>query len=50
MGRKVRLGQDTYRGSGRAGDMSQSFAPPKRPEDIDVGFFKSLKDSPTFIR
>jgi len=49
-GRKVRVGQDSYRGAGRAGDMSLSYAPPKRPEDVDTGFFKSLKDAPTFIR
>lgn len=48
-GRKVRVGQDTYRGSGRAGDLSLSFAPPRRPED-DGGFFKSLQDAPTFTR
>lgn len=49
LGRKIRVGMDTYRGSGRAGDLSQSFAPPRRPED-DAVFFKSLKDSPTFTR
>lgn len=49
-GRKVRVGQDTYRGAGRAGDTSLSFAPPRRPEDTDPAFFKSLKDAPTFIR
>ncbi len=49
MGRKVRVGPETYRNRGRAGDMTRSFAPPRRPED-DPSFFKSLKDSPTFIR
>lgn len=48
-GRKCRVGLDTYRGSGRAGDLSLSYAPPKRPED-DALFFKTLKDSPTFTR
>ena len=49
MGRKVRVGQGTFQGSGRAGDMSISFAAPRRPED-NAGFFKSLKDTPTFLR
>jgi hypothetical protein len=49
MGRKVRLDLNTYRGRGRAGDLSQSFAPPRRPEESPA-FFKNLKDSPTFIR
>ncbi|KAF5838198.1 hypothetical protein DUNSADRAFT_3247 [Dunaliella salina] len=48
-GRKVRVNSATYRGTGRAGDLSQSFAPTKRPEDTG-SFFKSLKDSPTFTR
>ncbi|KAG1659230.1 hypothetical protein FOA52_008999 [Chlamydomonas sp. UWO 241] len=49
MGRKVRVEADGYHGSGRAGDMSGLFGAPKRPED-DATFFKSLKDTPTFIR
>jgi hypothetical protein len=49
MGRKVRVEADGYRGSGRAGDMSALYGGPKRPED-DAMFFKSLKDTPTFIR
>lgn len=49
MGRKVRVGQDTYKGYGRAGDMSLRYGPTHRPED-DPTFFKSLKDSPTFLR
>ncbi|GAX80136.1 hypothetical protein CEUSTIGMA_g7574.t1 [Chlamydomonas eustigma] len=49
MGRKVRLDLTSYRGRGRAGDLSHSFAPPRRPEE-EPNFFKSLKDSPTFIR
>jgi len=48
-GRKVRVNSATYRGTGRAGDLSQSFAPAKRPEDTG-SFFKNLKDSPTFTR
>jgi hypothetical protein len=48
-GRKIRVGLQSYRGSGRAGDLSHSFAPPKRPED-DSTFFKTLKETPTFIR
>ena len=49
MGRKVRVDGATYRGQGRAGDATGTFAPPRRPEDAPV-FFKSLKDTPTFIR
>jgi len=49
LGRKVRVNSATYRGTGRAGDLSQSFAPTKRPEDTG-SFFKNLKDSPTFTR
>mmetsp|Transcript_14106 Transcript_14106/g.30586 ORF Transcript_14106/g.30586 Transcript_14106/m.30586 type:complete len:283 (-) Transcript_14106:418-1266(-) len=49
MGRKVRVDHMSYHGTGRAGDKSTSFAPPARPEDDPV-FFKTLKDSPTFIR
>ena len=48
-GRKIRVQQGSYLGSGRAGDMSVSFAPPRRPEE-DATFFKSLKDTPTFLR
>ncbi len=49
MGRKIRVDLTTYRGAGRAGDLSTSFAPPRRPED-DPTLFKTLKDSPTFTR
>ena len=49
MGRKVRVGHDTYGGMGRAGDMSLRYGPTYRPED-DPTFFKTLKDSPTFLR
>eukprot|EP00798_Chlamydomonas_sp_ICE-L_P020176 gene20176-26912_t len=49
MGQKVRVGQDSYKLSGRAGDMSLRYGPTHRPED-DPNFFMSLKDSPTFLR
>lgn len=49
MGQKVRVGQESYRTTGRAGDMSLRYGPTHRPED-DPTFFKSLKDSPTFLR
>ena len=46
-GRKVRVNLDTYRGRGRAGDLSQTFE--KRPEDSGT-FFKNIKDSSTYTR
>ena len=49
MGRKIRVNPVTYQGSGRAGDTSILYSSPGRPED-DAGFFKSLKDTPTFLR
>lgn len=49
MGRKIRVDNNTYDGLGRAGDLSSTFGPPRRPED-DPAFFKSHKDTPTFIR
>lgn len=49
MGRKIRVGQESYRTTGRAGDMSYLTGPQPRPED-EPAFFKTLKDSPTFIR
>lgn len=50
MGRKVRVGQETYNGSGRAGDKSLVYGAPKRPEELNPGLFRTLKDSPTFLR
>lgn len=38
MGRKIRVGMETYRGAHRAGDLSLSYGPSKRPEDT-LGFF-----------
>jgi hypothetical protein len=49
MGRKIRVDSSTYDGLGRAGDLSSMFGPPRRPED-DPNFYKSHKDTPTFIR
>lgn len=48
-GRKHKVDQGVYQGQGRAGDKTGTFGPPARPED-DPDFFKSLKDTPTFIR
>lgn len=50
MGRKVRVGQDTYNGNGRAGDKSLVYGAPKKVEELDPKLFKTLKDSPTFLR
>ncbi|EFJ50584.1 hypothetical protein VOLCADRAFT_103801 [Volvox carteri f. nagariensis] len=49
MGRKVRVGQDSYRGSGRAGDRSLVYGAPQRVED-DPSYYRSMKDAPTFVR
>lgn len=49
IGRKVRVGQHTYEGSGRAGDLSAVFGAPKRPEDEST-FFRVAKDSRTYSR
>uniref|UniRef100_A0A7S0VA26 Uncharacterized protein n=1 Tax=Polytomella parva TaxID=51329 RepID=A0A7S0VA26_9CHLO len=50
MGRKIRIGIDTYAGAGRAGDFrSGTLGPAARVEDTS-GFFRQLKDTPTFMR
>ncbi len=49
LGRKVRVGQDSYRGLGRAGDRSLVMGAPARVED-EPTYFRSMKDSPTFVR
>jgi hypothetical protein len=48
-GRKIRVSPNDLQGKGYAGDQTGSFGPKARPED-DPFFFKSLKDTPTFIR
>lgn len=50
LGRKVRVDQHSYRGRGRAGDLSTVQSAPLAPQDADPNFFKTLRDSPTFIR
>lgn len=49
LGRKTRVGLNTYHGHGRAGDMSLVYGAPARVED-DAAYFKASKDSPTFLR
>ncbi|KXZ56017.1 hypothetical protein GPECTOR_2g1569 [Gonium pectorale] len=49
LGRKIRVGQDTYRGTGRAGDKSLVYGASARVED-DPTFYKTMKDTPTFSR
>ena len=49
LGRKIRVDTNSLKGQGFAGDRSGGFGPKARPED-DPFFFKSLKDTPTFIR
>lgn len=49
MGRKIRLGQDSHRGTGRAGDRSLVYGAPARVED-DPTYYRSMKDAPTFVR
>ncbi|KAG2445982.1 hypothetical protein HXX76_000585 [Chlamydomonas incerta] len=49
LGRKIRVGQESYRGAGRAGDRSLVYGAPTRAED-DPTYFRSMKDSPTFTR
>lgn len=50
MNRKVRVDQGSYRGLGRAGDTTGSLGAPVRPEVLDPSLYKTLTDSPTFIR
>lgn len=45
-----KVSPEQYYGTGAAGDMSQSFAPAKRPEDLNPKFYNTLKESPTFLR
>ncbi|KAG2482972.1 hypothetical protein HYH03_018149 [Edaphochlamys debaryana] len=49
LGRKVRVGQESYKGMGRAGDRSLVYGAPARVED-DPTYYRSMKDSPTFVR
>ncbi|PNH04988.1 hypothetical protein TSOC_008796 [Tetrabaena socialis] len=49
LGRKIRVGQDSYRGAGRAGDRSLVYGAPARAEE-DPTYYRSMKDSPTFVR
>lgn len=49
LGRKIRVGQESYRGTGRAGDRSLVYGTSARVED-DPTYYRSMKDSPTFVR
>lgn len=48
-GRKIIIDPSSLKGRGYAGDKTGGFGPKGRPED-DPFFFKTLKDTPTFIR
>lgn len=49
IGRRGKTAPGQLRNSGRAGDLSLTFGPQARCED-DPRFFKTAKDSPTFLR
>ncbi|GLC43829.1 hypothetical protein PLESTB_000912700 [Pleodorina starrii] len=49
LGRKIRVGQESYRGTGRAGDRSLVYGASGRVED-DPTYYRSMKDAPTFVR
>lgn len=50
VGRKVRVGRDSYMGTGRAGDLSIVYSCPKRVEDTLLDLNRTSKDNPMFER